>query len=81
MSKMAWVRADHWAALPAPAYVLMVSFVGFGLSTLTQKNVQGHSLSPQTLNYGPDWSMLACVFNKLALSDWDQCLYGLWGDS
>ena len=39
MSKMAWVRADHGAALPVPAYVLTVGFVGFFLYKLTEKDV------------------------------------------
>lgn len=32
------------------------------------------------MNHGPDQSVLGHVLNKLSLSDWDWCLYGLWGD-
>jgi len=39
MSKMAWVRADHWVALPAPAYDLSVVSCGFSLLKWTEKDV------------------------------------------
>ena len=44
MSKMALVRADHQAALPAPAYELIVDFVCFlFLYELTEKHIRCHS--------------------------------------
>lgn len=43
-------------------------------------NVMAQFLS---LDHGPGWPVLGCMLNKInkSLSDWDQRLCGLWGDS
>lgn len=74
-SKMAESRLTNCST----SYTCLWVFGGFSLYMPALRNIQCAAFSPRVWSCCPCPSVFRCVLDKPALSDWDRCSCGLWG--